>query len=187
MVVLAPRFAVLATFAAIAAFSELPEADGAAIQAREPADGYNSYRTFGHSRRFSHPSTRTIPRRQATAAPEPSPARSPADSSTNPPPTLPLPVIGQEKFKSEGAGGAEAKSKPSRQINKVCSAYRDHEKSPILMISCPALGSVRPITSSWQNLDRRQTSPLQTTQCESRNFGISCAREGAGARVQRFL
>ncbi|KAH8104106.1 hypothetical protein BXZ70DRAFT_684368 [Cristinia sonorae] len=94
MVVLAPRFALLATLAATAALTEV---EGAAIS---------------HSRRFSQPRTKTAQRRQETQAP------SPAAVGGLVPPTLPLPIIGEEKFKSEGAGGAEEKSDSPQQVNK---------------------------------------------------------------------
>ncbi|THH27406.1 hypothetical protein EUX98_g6780 [Antrodiella citrinella] len=91
MVVLATRFALLAALTSVATFSSLSEVEGAVIQGRQPQmDGYNSYRRFGHSRRFSHPSTRTVHRRS---------------KPTSTPPTLPLPTNAESKFKTEGAGG----------------------------------------------------------------------------------
>ncbi|TCD68024.1 hypothetical protein EIP91_011635 [Steccherinum ochraceum] len=114
MVVLAPRFAVLASFAAIAALSGLPEAEGAAVLPRQAANGYNPYRSY--SRRYSHPRTRAVYRRDDAAPPPPGPPAPPAPGVGGLP-TLPLPPIVR---RADGAGGSSMKVKPPgrQQINE---------------------------------------------------------------------
>ena len=88
MTVVGPRFALLGAFAAIATLSSVQETNGAAIHARQ---GYQPYRQF--SRRFSHPSTRTVQRRQETPALDLPPFGPTGPPFPPVPPVVPVPPI----------------------------------------------------------------------------------------------